>query len=91
MTAEIEPLPDLAMRYAKASLKTHKGEFPEFEWDEVVRILEFVQNRFSDDEQIILHVYDSVIREFSRGHRCGVCGRTQAQNLAINYDCTHEC
>ena len=43
------------------------------------------------DGQIILHVYDSVIREFSRGHRCGVCGRTQAQNLAINYDCTHEC
>ena len=85
MTAEIETL---AVRYLEESAKA--GGFPEFTRDEVSQIRGYVQARFADQPRV-LYAYDRINMEFTRGHRCGVCGRTEAQNLAINYDCTHEC
>ncbi|WIB65822.1 hypothetical protein [Curtobacterium sp. MCBD17_040] len=34
---------------------------------------------------------EDVWREFTKGQRCGVCGRTSKQNEAIGYDCAREC
>lgn len=51
----------------------------------------YVYSRFTEDEQIALFLYDSFRREFTKGHRCGVCGRTKKQNEAIGYDCVREC
>lgn len=87
-----ESIDDLAMRYIQAATNTHHGLFPEFEWSEIERINEHVRSRFTTaGDSLILHVYESIVREFAKGHRCGVCGMTEAQSMAANYDCSNEC
>lgn len=54
-------------------------------------IAEYVREKFTPDENIILHIFTSFEHEFARGHRCMVCGRTKAQNEAIGYNCFEEC
>lgn len=47
--------------------------------------------RSQDSEtQALIRLYEDVWREFGR-YRCSVCGRTAAQNRAIDYDCITEC
>lgn len=81
---------EAAYRYIGDILSNHDlGS--EWSMDKLDVIRADVQARFSDEDQIILSAYESIEREFIKGHRCSVCGRTEAQNLAIGYDCTHEC
>lgn len=54
-------------------------------------IAQDVWNRFTPEDSIVLHIYDVFKREFTKGHRCSVCGRTQLQNEEIGYDCFREC
>lgn len=84
-------IPALAMRYIHESLATN-GK-PEFTSDELDPLREYVYTRFEDvtDGDLILHVYDSIQAEYTRGHRCSVCDRTEKQNAAIGYDCHNEC
>lgn len=79
----------LADRYITESAAA-RG-FPEFTMDELDSIREFIEARFTDEEQHILYAYRNIEREFTRGHRCAVCGRTEKQSKAINYDCAREC
>lgn len=81
----------LTTRYIKESLNTHNGQYPEFTMDEIDMIRKAVTDRFGDEWSAVLTVHEWIAKEFARGHRCGVCGRTAAQNAAINYDCAREC
>jgi hypothetical protein len=74
--------------HATRSPRSLNSELSRDDWS---IISDYVNSRFSEDEQIILFLYDSFRREFTVGHRCGVCGRTKAQNEAIGYDCIREC
>lgn len=91
MTEHTETVDDLVMRYIRESLDAGAGKFPQFDMDDLRRITDAVESRFTEDEFALLHVYQSIANEFAKGHRCGVCGRTTEQNAAINYDCAREC
>lgn len=65
--------------------------FTELSRDDWDIIADYVCSKFSDEETTIFYMYDVFRREFTKGHRCGVCGRTKAQNAAIGYDCLREC
>lgn len=67
------------------------GTYSELTRDDWAIVSDYVWSKFSEEERIILHVYEVFRREFTKGHRCGVCGRTKAQNEAIGYDCLREC
>lgn len=68
--------------------KTLNSELTVDDWHAVSQ---YVWAKFSSEEMGILHTYDALKREFTIGHRCGVCGRTKAQNEAIGYNCYREC
>ena len=63
----------------------------EWTFEEIDVIRQYVKSRFPGRLSRVLFAYDFVEKEFTRGHRCRVCGRTQAQNKEIGYDCAHEC
>lgn len=81
---------ELAYKYNSALIasKTHGSEW---EYDDFTPIRDYVHAKFSDDEFIILHAYEMWKAEFTRGHRCSVCGMTDAQSKAIGYNCSEEC
>lgn len=91
MTEHAETLEELAQRYLAEKVAAGAGGFPQFEMKELNRIREFVEARFGEDDRVFLYLYTCIEREFARGHRCGVCGRTTEQSAAINYDCAREC
>lgn len=82
-------LSDLASKYIHDRL-VNGGHGTEWTFDQIEVIRKAVRDRFPDD-RIVLTAYNSIEREFSKGHRCSVCGRTEAQNKAIGYDCVREC
>lgn len=82
---------EVAYRYIKAHVDTHGKGYPEFDIDELQPLVDYVRGKFSEDNGIILHAYGTLIREYAKGHRCSVCGRTRKQNAATGYDCTNEC
>lgn len=41
--------------------------------------------------QRLVRIYEGVAKQLARGERCAVCGMTDAQSKAANYDCTQEC
>lgn len=51
----------------------------------------YVRSKFSEEDKDILFLFNLFEREFVRGHRCSVCGRTKAQNAEIGYNCFEEC
>ena len=78
------------MKYIHESVKKN-GKNPQFTNDEVDQIVDFVRSRFTREEYSILHVYESITKEYARGQRCSVCGLTVEQSDAIGYDCIREC
>lgn len=89
--ANSTPLVKLAARYLHEQVAAGAGKFPEFEFDELQEFQDFVESRFTTEESLILHAYDSTNREYARGHRCGVCGNTKAQSLAVGNNCGTDC
>ena len=85
-----ENIRETAMRYIQDVVAGRKHH-SEWTFDQVDVIRQYVADRFGGEDSIILHAFTSIESEFTRGYRCGVCGRTQAQNEAIGYDCAHEC
>lgn len=63
----------------------------EVTYEQMQPIIDYVRGKFPEREYRILAAYESFNREFTRGHRCSVCGRTEKQNEAISYDCHEEC
>jgi len=86
-----ETIQDRALRYVQDALDTHGKGFPEWEYDDLEEFRDYVRDRFTPEDSIVLHVYDTITREFDSGHRCAVCGRTAAQSAAIGYNCAESC
>ena len=88
--ATFEQAEEVAVKHIKDYAERHSlmSELTVDDWD---IISNYVWNKFSDEERGILHTYDSFQREFIKGHRCSVCGRTDAQNKALGYNCYEEC
>lgn len=42
-------------------------------------------------EQLVTDLCEDLGREYARGIRCGVCGHTTAQSLALGEDCMYDC
>lgn len=84
-----EKIKELALRYITAHTKLPPGErSPEFTFEELEPLRDYVRDRI---DSLILHAYETTVREYAKGFRCAVCGRTTKQNAAIGYDCTYEC
>lgn len=81
---------ELAYKYNSALVASKNG-FSEWDYKDFAPIYDYVNSKFNDDESIILHAYERIKSEFTRGHRCSVCGMTDAQSKAIGYNCTEEC
>ena len=79
----------LAQRYLGERGANH-GEGTEFTMDELDVIRNYVRDKFQDD-YIVLAAFTGTEREFSKGHRCSVCGMTGKQAKAANYNCREEC
>ncbi len=56
-----------------------------------VHMLRGVYESLPEDVRTFVMLHELVVRQYARGERCGVCGRTPAQSAAIGYDCIHEC
>ena len=90
MTTTTEAM-DAAKAYMDESrAREHRGG-SELTMDDMQPVMDFVRAKFEGDEGFVFHVYESFMDEFTKGHRCSVCGRTRKQNAAIDYDCIHEC
>lgn len=85
----------VASKYIMARLESFGEHYPsngtEFDFDEFQVVQDYVHEQFEGKTGAILSAYVSMQKEFARGHRCAVCGRTTAQNAAIGYNCTEEC
>lgn len=91
---DFERAREIALRYIEARIDQYKLGNPrgsEFDIDEFSAVSEYVWNKFTDEEWVILHAYTSFQTEYALGKRCSMCGNTPAQNEAIGYNCAEKC
>lgn len=58
---------------------------------EDIRVIHEALRALPEDARLVANVYADLEREFAKGDRCAVCGRTSKQNAAIGYDCSRGC
>ena len=58
---------------------------------EDVMIIYDAAHMLDDFGKLVLDLHGELVREYTRGIRCSVCGHTTKQSLALGHDCMYDC
>lgn len=94
----ISKLKDIRARrteaFRKADTRDSKSWMTEVADSTTLEDIQTVQEAYEMMDELgklTIDLSESLAREWARGIRCGVCGHTTKQALALGHDCIYDC